>query len=184
MRRTRENELSYIDGIIRGVGEKMWRERRKGDGSIGKVIGDKEGGIVGMLADSLVPIHPVFSIRPSFSCPTKFTTRFSFLTIAPLPFFCGILGKISMHDGPSIAASFLPPRHYRGGTNVPGSESFPPPSFHFVSMILFPRVSSMSRIFLFLLFCLRFFSEILLFFFCGLIFLSGIRERKIVRGKK
>lgn len=50
-------------------------------------------------------------------------------------------------------------------------------------MILFPRVSSMSRIFLFLLFCLRFFSEILLFFFCGLIFLSGIRERKIVRGK-
>lgn len=31
-------------------------------------------------------------------------------------------------------------------------------------MILFPRVSSMSRIFLFLLFCLRFFSEILLFF--------------------
>lgn len=116
MRRTRENELSYIDGIIRGVGEKMWRERRKGDGSIGKVIGDKEGGIVGMLADSLVPIHPVFSIRPSFSCPTKFTTRFSFLTIAPLPFFCGILGKISMHDGPSIAASFLPPRHYRGGT--------------------------------------------------------------------
>lgn len=100
MRRTRENELSYIDGIIRGVGEKMWRGRRKGDGSIGKVIGDKEGGIVGMLADSLVPIHPVFSIRPSFSCPTKFTTRFSFLTIAPLPFFCGILGKISMHDGP------------------------------------------------------------------------------------
>lgn len=58
MRRTRENELSYIDGIIRGVGEKMWRGRRKGDGSIGKVIGDKEGGIVGMLADSLVPIHP------------------------------------------------------------------------------------------------------------------------------
>lgn len=102
----------------------MWWGRRKGDGSIGKVIGDKEGGIVGMLADSLVPIHPVFSIRPSFSCPTKFTTRFSFLTIAPLPFFCGILGKISMHDGPSIAASFLPPRHYRGGTNVPGSESF------------------------------------------------------------
>lgn len=102
----------------------MWRGRRKGDGSIGKVIGDKEGGIVGMLADSLVPIHSVFSIRPSFSCPTKFTTRFSFLTIAPLPFFCGILGKISMHDGPSIAASFLPPRHYRGGTNVPGSESF------------------------------------------------------------
>lgn len=129
MRRTRENELSYIDGIIRGVGEKMWRERRKGDGSIGKVIGDKEGGIVGMLADSLVPIHPVFSIRPSFSCPTKFTTRFSFLTIAPLPFFCGILGKISMHDGPSIAASFLPPRHYRGGTNVPGSESFARDSF-------------------------------------------------------
>lgn len=166
MRRTRENELSYIDGIIRGVGEKMWRGRRKGDGSIGKVIGDKEGGIVGMLADSLVPIHPVFSIRPSFSCPTKFTTRFSFLTIAPLPFFCGILGKISMHDGRLISsAAPLSRRNERSREWKFRARFIPPPSFHFVSMILFPRVSSMSRIFLFFLFCLRFFSEILLFFF-------------------
>lgn len=167
----------------------MWRGRRKGDGSIGKVIGDKEGGIVGMLADSLVPIHPVFSIRPSFSCPTKFTTRFSFLTIAPLPFFCGILGKISMHDGPSIAASFLPPRHYRGGTNVPGSESFARDSsrrqvftlFRWFSFHVYRRCREFFFVSLVLFTILLWDSSL---FFCGLIFLSGIRERKIVRGKK
>lgn len=47
-------------------------------------------------------------------------------------------------------------------------------------MILFPRVSSMSRIF----FCFSCFVYDSSLFFCGLIFLSGIRERKIVRGKK
>lgn len=148
----------------------------------------KEVGIVGMLADSLVPIHPVFSTRPSFSCPTKFTTRFSFLTIVPHPFSCGILGKISMHDGPSIARLFLPPRHYRGGTNVRGSESFARDSSRRQVFTLFRRFSfhvyhRCWESFLFVLFCLRFFPE-MSFFFCGLIFLSGIREGKIVRGKK
>lgn len=110
--------------------------------------------------------------RPSFSCPTKFTTRFSFLTIASFfSLFCGILGKISMHDGPSIAASFLPPRHYREGTNVRGSESFARDSsqvFDFVSTILFPRVSSLLGIF-FACFVydssLRFFSSFFFFWF-------------------
>lgn len=88
MRRTRENELSYIDGIIRGVGEKMWRGRRKRDGSIGKVIGDKEGGIVGMLADSLVPIHPVFSIRRFLVRPNS-PPVLAFLRSLPSPFSAG-----------------------------------------------------------------------------------------------
>lgn len=111
----------YRQNNKRGVGEKTRGDGRETEALANLSAIKKKGWLacVGRFSRSDSPC------RPSFSCLTKFTTRFSFLTIASFfSLFCGILGKISMHDGPSIAASFLPPRHYRGGTNVRGSESF------------------------------------------------------------
>lgn len=119
--------------------------------------------------------------RPSFSCLTKFTTRFSFLTIPPLLFSAG-----SWEKYPCTMARRSPPHFFRRAT-IEKERMFEGVK---VSREIHPKFSlcfddSLSTCIIVVgnFFCfvydssLRFFS----FSFFGLIFLSGTREGKIVR---